>query len=517
MEIRERESGDGWVFCEEGHQHWGRHGASGLMVFHRDPGGEIHVLMQQRSPFVHHGDTWAVFGGARDLHESAAAAALREAMEESNLDPGSVHVRGAYHDDHGGWSYDTVFASVSDRHPVHPGEESTALKWVPVKDVENMNLHPGFAATWPDVRTALMRTAGDIRHLDDARDALADGDVAGARSAADTARAAADEARQSGRASADEVARAEREAVQAGRIAEVVAELDGLGGLHAENLAKIRELGLNIEIRTFEEQTRGKEDFNPATYDPDTNTLTVHQRTAWRSPAEELARFVGGRFPPFEDMLSRRVFVAQEISDWSGLPAWSEGAVRFRTQAEYDAWVDRAMVPQSERLTDTQKNSLDAYRREPTFREINDPFYGHGHHSPAAAEHVTHIDSGMHQSVVPEDVVVARHVTPAAFDRPIAQLEGTVQENRAYTSTSTAKNPESYVHLAADLESLVKLWLRVPEGTHAIHMTDLHPNAEAHEPTHELMLDRGIRYRIDKVLYEDGGWKVFGTVLGEEG
>ncbi|OUC86513.1 ADP-ribosyltransferase [Streptosporangium minutum] len=361
-----------------------------------------------------------------------------------------------------------------------------------------------------------MKTAEGVRHLDVARDALADGDVAGARSAADTARAAADEARRSGTAPRDEVARAEREALQAERIAEVVAEMDGLGGSHAENMAKIKEFGLNIEIRTFEEVAGERVD-NSVIYDADTNTLTVQQHMAWRSPAEELAGFMGGRFQPFEHMISQRLFVAQDVSDWPGLPAWSDGAVRFRTQAEYDAWVDGAMVPQSERFTDVQKDSLDAYRAQPTYREINDPLRGHGHHSPAAAEHIVHIDSAMSQSVVPQDIVVARHVSPGAFDRPIAQLEGTVQGDLAYVSTSTAKNPESYVHLALELDSLVKLWLRVPEGTHAVHMTGLHPNAEVFGPTHELLLDRGVRYRVDKVVHEDGVWKVFGTVLGEEG
>lgn len=364
---------------------------------------------------------------------------------------------------------------------------------------------------------APMRTAEDVRHLDAARDALADGDVAGARSAADAARAAADEVRRSGTASGDEVARAERDALQAERIADFVADLDGLGGLRADHLAKIRELGLTIEIRTFEERVSGKEDLTPVTYDADTNTLTVRQPMAWRSPAEEFANFMGDSFRPFEDMLSQREFVAQDVSDWPGLPAWSEGAVRFRAQGEYDAWVDGAMVPQSERFTDAQKDSLDAYRRDPTYSEINDPLRGHGDHSPAAAEHTAHIDSAMRQSVIPEDVVVARHVSPAAFDRPIAQLEGTVQGDLAYVSTSTAKNPERYVHMAAELDSLVKVWLRVPEGTHAVHMSGIHPHYEALEPTHELLLDRGVRYRVDKVVHEDGVWKVFGTVLGEEG
>ena len=35
----------------------------------------------------------------------------------------------------------------------HPrGRESAELRWVPITDVDRLPLHPGFAATWPEVR-----------------------------------------------------------------------------------------------------------------------------------------------------------------------------------------------------------------------------------------------------------------------------------------------------------------------------------------------------------------------------
>ncbi|MEJ7702743.1 MAG: NUDIX domain-containing protein [Geodermatophilaceae bacterium] len=69
--------GDGWVTCDLGHRHWGRHGAAGLLIRTAQS-----VVMQHRAPWSHHGGTWGLPGGARDSHETVSAAALREAAEE---------------------------------------------------------------------------------------------------------------------------------------------------------------------------------------------------------------------------------------------------------------------------------------------------------------------------------------------------------------------------------------------------------------------------------------------------
>lgn len=148
--------GDGWVNCAQGHAHWGRFGASGLLPFHRAEGGQVYVLMHHRGADTDQGGTWALLGGARDSHESAAQAAVREAVEESTLDPAHVRVARVVRDDHGGWSYDTVLAPVDRLLEVRPVEgESVALAWVPLTEVEDLNLHPGFVASWPRVRAEL--------------------------------------------------------------------------------------------------------------------------------------------------------------------------------------------------------------------------------------------------------------------------------------------------------------------------------------------------------------------------
>ncbi len=146
--------GNGWVVCARGHQHWGRFGAAGLLV----TSGQ-HVLLQHRAAWTHEGDTWAVPGGARDSHESALDAALREAVEETSLDPASVEPLEELLVDHGGWTYTTIVARTADVRDIEPANaESTAVRWWPIGEVTTLALHRGFASAWPDLR-ALVETA----------------------------------------------------------------------------------------------------------------------------------------------------------------------------------------------------------------------------------------------------------------------------------------------------------------------------------------------------------------------
>lgn len=140
--------GNGWVRCEQGHRHWGIHGAAGLLVLRGD-GPEEEVLLQHRAPWTNNGDTWALPGGARDSHETPAQAALREAHEEAGIEPSALRIGAEHRDDHGGWSYTTVLARALVAITVVPNEESLELRWVRVGAVTTLDLHPGFADSWP--------------------------------------------------------------------------------------------------------------------------------------------------------------------------------------------------------------------------------------------------------------------------------------------------------------------------------------------------------------------------------
>ena len=173
--------GNGWVRCRLGHRHWGRFGAAGMLLYAPPspapatpaaraapaagavpaaldlaPGAEPQVLLQQRAWWSHHGGTWGLPGGARDSHESAISAALREAAEECAVPPDAVTVRGLYIDDHGGWSYDTLIAQARSAFPAHPASDETiATAWISASEVSSLDLHPGFAAHWPELREVL--------------------------------------------------------------------------------------------------------------------------------------------------------------------------------------------------------------------------------------------------------------------------------------------------------------------------------------------------------------------------
>ena len=149
---RVQHDGNGWIRCGHGHRHWGRYGAAGLLLVDRRGPSEPTVLLQHRAPWTSTGDTWGVPGGARDSHERAVEAALREAEEETGVMVEAVRVFGELEDDHGGWVYATVLADLVAAIALQPQNESLELRWVPVEAVDSLPLHPGFAGTWPQLR-----------------------------------------------------------------------------------------------------------------------------------------------------------------------------------------------------------------------------------------------------------------------------------------------------------------------------------------------------------------------------
>ena len=155
-----RGDGDGWVECRLGHRHWGRHGAAGLLLY-TVTDGEAFVLLQHRAPWCHHGDTWGIPGGARDSHEGAVEAALRESAEEASLDGTKVRVHRETVDDHGDWAYTTVVGLAGSQLPTSGNKESLELRWQPLVKASSLALHPGFAATWPSVQAIPIRIVVD--------------------------------------------------------------------------------------------------------------------------------------------------------------------------------------------------------------------------------------------------------------------------------------------------------------------------------------------------------------------
>jgi 8-oxo-dGTP diphosphatase len=153
-----RGDGDGWVISDNGAHFWGRHGAAGLLLRAPRPDGSAAVLLQHRAPWSHQGGTWGLPGGARDSHETAEQAAVREAHEEAGLPADQLTVRttvvtaeiSGMSGSH--WTYTTVIADAPEQLETVPNRESSELRWVAVDEVAGLPLHPGFAASWERLR-----------------------------------------------------------------------------------------------------------------------------------------------------------------------------------------------------------------------------------------------------------------------------------------------------------------------------------------------------------------------------
>ncbi|MCV7192584.1 NUDIX hydrolase [Mycolicibacterium brumae] len=156
-----RGDGDGWVVSESGSRHWGRHGAAGLLLRAPGPDGRAAVLLQHRAPWSHQGGTWGLPGGALDSHETPEQAAVREANEEAGLSAEALRVRVTLVTAQvaaiggGSWSYTTVIADADGLLDTIANRESDELRWVAVDDITDLPLHPGFAASWPQLRAVI--------------------------------------------------------------------------------------------------------------------------------------------------------------------------------------------------------------------------------------------------------------------------------------------------------------------------------------------------------------------------
>lgn len=210
--------GNGWVVAPDGTRRWGRFGAAGLLLRTADPSDPAVplVLLQHRAVWTASGDTWALPGGARDSHETAAVAALRETEEEAEIRPDDVTVRAErvtstmdgtvwhrpgvegrhvaallramrpdQHSPDGGddrpfdvppleedspdtvqWTYTTVLADAPRPLDTVANNESLELRWVREDEVETLTLMPAFAAAWADgLRTRPVELVVDVANV----------------------------------------------------------------------------------------------------------------------------------------------------------------------------------------------------------------------------------------------------------------------------------------------------------------------------------------------------------------
>lgn len=146
--VGDRTSGDGFIQAADGTPRWGIYGAAGMLIRHVDERGEWFFLAR-RALWTHHGGTWAIPGGAIDLHEEPLTAALREFEEEVGFTLHSYDIVEIYEDDHGGWSYWTHLIEVPDRFdlPDSMNPELTEARWIQAHELHELELLDAFAET----------------------------------------------------------------------------------------------------------------------------------------------------------------------------------------------------------------------------------------------------------------------------------------------------------------------------------------------------------------------------------
>ena len=141
--------GNGWVDCTCGNQHWGIYGAAGIAIVNLE---SQTILLQERAPWTHGGQTWALPGGARDSHETPIETALRELGEELGLASESIEIlNNTVLFDHGVWKYHTIIAKLTNFVEIVHNEESLSSNWVSLTDVESYDLHPAFKFSWKEL------------------------------------------------------------------------------------------------------------------------------------------------------------------------------------------------------------------------------------------------------------------------------------------------------------------------------------------------------------------------------
>jgi 8-oxo-dGTP diphosphatase len=133
------------------------HGAAGLLLARPGVVSGLEILLQLRAGWTHQGGSWALPGGARDSHEDAVSAALREAHEEVGVEAADLSVIAEFSGvEHVDWSYTYVIATSARQLVVTMlTAESDELRWVAPDDVHLLPLHPAFGLAWPRLRRAL--------------------------------------------------------------------------------------------------------------------------------------------------------------------------------------------------------------------------------------------------------------------------------------------------------------------------------------------------------------------------
>ena len=148
-------SGDGWITLASGRVMWGRYGAAGMLLCHRDDDVDRRLLAR-RAHWVHGGNgLWSVPGGAIDAEETPVQAALREFDEEIGAIPPGWRLAGIHEVviEQDVWSYHTCCAFVDERphYEATLSLENDEAQWWSVDELKSLPLFGPFEDALPEL------------------------------------------------------------------------------------------------------------------------------------------------------------------------------------------------------------------------------------------------------------------------------------------------------------------------------------------------------------------------------
>ncbi|MGL4745268.1 MAG: ADP-ribosyltransferase, partial [Dermatophilaceae bacterium] len=165
-----------------------------------------------------------------------------------------------------------------------------------------------------------------------------------------------------------------------------------------------------------------------------------------------------------------------------------------------------------EQLPEDQKRALNDYTKELgpgaeglTYKEINGALRGLRPTTPELRGHIDLIDQALAGHPVPEDIMVTRGTGIGHYEAHPRFMAGKTVDEKAYMSTSLGGPADAFAAEDAVLH------LQVPKGTPALWMEKISAFGNSER---ELLLGRGLSYRVDRVAFEKDQWHIYGKVLG---
>ena len=164
-------------------------------------------------------------------------------------------------------------------------------------------------------------------------------------------------------------------------------------------------------------------------------------------------------------------------------------------------WTDYA-----DALPSSEKRSLRLYSLWPpyfpTYRHINGELRSGAPLSDRVSAAVKNIDSALAGRPLPDTIVVERGTNLTHILEDPEDMVGHIYDEPGFMSTSLGT--AAFDDLAAVLH------LRVPAGTPALYMERVSALGSSER---ELLLARGLRYRVRNTVFDGTKWQIFGEVL----